>query len=365
MNDLTALRDLGAALDSAATEPPAELRHRVMVATSTRPRPARRPVPRLVPSLGWRLVVAGGLAVAVTAGVFTLLPERGDDSSARHPGLATPGGRTEAAEILHNAALAAANSPLVEPRDDQLIFVESVSSYPETTAGPDGVSTTIPPPKSRQVWLSVDGTHDGLLRERPSASTGPWDETPLAGCRDGQQVVSGGGQTGPAVTRPCKPYPNYQPGLPTNADEMLHYLYANSHGDNPPDQQAFITVGDMIREAYLSPQVLAALFDAAAKIPDVTVVRDVADAAGRHGVAVARSFNGVREELIFDATSYTLLGEREIGVADGPRSSDAPGCGPVASGGTDPGLGCPKPGTLYGLSAQLRVAIVDQAGQLP
>ena len=144
---------------------------------------------------------------------------------------------------------------------------------------------------------------------------------------------------------------------------MLTYLYGNSHGDNPRDQQAFITAADMLRGAYLPPAARSALFRAMARIPGVRAMPDVVDVAGRHGVAVTRTY-GYRQELIFDPKTYEYLGEQETVVADpgtgGPGTTPGRSPGHTASQVPDLPLGM-----VFGRIAILRVAIVDRAGQVP
>jgi len=83
------------------------------------------------------------------------------------------------------------------------------------------------------------------------------------------------------------------------------------HGPSP-DQEAFVTIGDLLRDKIAPPKVAAALYRAAALIPGVTLVRHATDAIGRHGVAVAQTADGIRTELIFSKKSLTLIGERTI-----------------------------------------------------
>jgi hypothetical protein len=264
----------------------------------------------------WRLVAAAAAVVTAAAGVFVV-----DNLMGVRVPTTTPD--TEAAKILLHAALVAQRLPDRSARSNQFVFVESVTAFTGTVVEqgkPPRIELAVP--KLRQIWLSVDGSRDGLLRERPRSGTGPVQEDRLSG-------------SGP---------PAYLTDLPTNTDAMVRYLYRNSHGQNPPDQQAFITVGDLIREAYVPPASLSAMFSAAARIPGVEVVRDAVDASGRHGIAVSRTFGGVRSELIFDPVSYAFLGEREVATKD------------------QDGL---TTGMVVGSTAVLRVTIVDRAGQLP
>ncbi|GAA4988207.1 hypothetical protein GCM10023205_68920 [Yinghuangia aomiensis] len=96
--------------------------------------------------------------------------------------------------------------------------------------------------------------------------------------------------------------------------------------------------------SWAPPQVSAALYQAAARIPGVTVVPSATDAAGREGVAVARSAQGRETQWIFDRATHTFLGERTVLV----EASDT---GPA--------------GTVLGSSAVLAKAAADRAGEAP
>ncbi|MER5225879.1 CU044_5270 family protein [Streptomyces flaveus] len=129
---------------------------------------------------------------------------------------------------------------------------------------------------------------------------------------------------------------------PSSADSYPHG--AGSDLTTGPDQEAFVTVGDLLRASVAPPDVSAALFRAAARIPGVIVVSDVVDAAGRHGVAVAREHDGERFEWIFDMETKELLGERTVLVK---------------------GNAWGKAGTPVTSTAVTRSGIVDKTGQTP
>jgi hypothetical protein len=314
MNELELLNRLGVELDPPEPVPPAALRRRAL----TRPaRPARRFTP------AWRLVVAGGLAAAIAGGLY-LIGALTPDPAAHTPisgsptgtGPARPGG---AALVLHNAALTAGRQKaLPAPRADQFVFSETVTVQTGQTEQPDGtMKTETSPPQRDQLWESVDGTHDGLMRERPESDPSGWRSTPLSACADGKEDI-GAGQTAQ-----CTPDPAYSPGMPTDPTAMLSWLYANSHGDNQRDEQAFITAHDLLGNAYLRPEVEAALFEALARLPGVTVTPDLADLTGRHGIGIGmghldpsdpvagRSPATGSDYLIFDPTTYDFLGTNQ------------------------------------------------------
>jgi hypothetical protein len=126
--------------------------------------------------------------------------------------------------------------------------------------------------------------------------------------------------------------------LPTDPVALLSLIEQQMQGQLPRPEEAFTTIGDLLHEAIAPPRVSAALYRAAALIPGVTVVADATDAIGRHGVAVALTYQGVRSEWIFSRRTFRYLGEHDINIADGSTT---------------------------GMSAILQRAFVNHAGQLP
>jgi hypothetical protein len=110
------------------------------------------------------------------------------------------------------------------------------------------------------------------------------------------------------------PDPTYRllQSLPTSPHALLKIINAAPLVGPPPDQEAFTTIGDLLRESIAPPRVSAALYRAAALIPGVRVIPDTRDAIGRPGVAVSFAFHGVQEEWIFSKTTFQLLGERDV-----------------------------------------------------
>lgn len=314
MNDLRALEDLGSALDP-PTGPPERLRQRALAAHGPRVR-------------GWQLGLAGGIAASVAAGVVL----------AAQLVVVSPPQALNAAEILRAAAAYAQTQPAAV-RGDQFIYVESSVAAIEMSATGGGGGKGVP--KQRRAWLSVDGTRDGMIRERPAG--GSWTDIPLPGCRNGVSQAEKGGKV---YQVPCKPTPGYQSDLPTDANRMRAYLYGRAGATkNPVDQQVFKEAVALIREARLSPATLAAVYQALATIPGVSVLEKATDPAGRTGIAVtATSVQGARTELIFDRKTYAFLGERMVLVRD------------------QDGL---RAGQVLDSAAVLTVAIVNRAGQLP
>ncbi|MFF4837323.1 CU044_5270 family protein [Streptomyces sp. NPDC001315] len=223
----------------------------------------------------------GDGAVAVT---FVVLPSSGGaDAKAQPPTKAT-------VALLEDIALAAEQEPSYgEIRDDQFVYVDSKVSYAQYQ---DGKKTKIPPLHQLESWQSVDGTRKGLLRE---TGRGQWASDPQA--QPGYEVST-----------------NYKhlATLPTDPDEMYDWLRttAPKYSGQQTDQATFVLVGDLIRDAIVPAEQRAAFYRAVARIPGVTLVPDAADAAGRHGVAIARKDpdNPTIDEWIFDKKTHAPCG---------------------------------------------------------
>ncbi|WP_127506785.1 CU044_5270 family protein [Actinoplanes solisilvae] len=258
------------------------------------------------------LLPVGALAVAVAVAVVVTRP--------REAVQAPPD--AEAVQVLRLAAAEARREPVLSARPDQFVYVESQVAWAGSILT-DGKTTYQPPvEKHREIWLSVDGSQKGWVRERADR---PGDEFNM-------DVPIDGGVT-----------PAYLTDLPTDPAKMREWLYNGPDNKNPEDRRAWTMIGDTLREQYLAPAAVSAMFEAAATIPGTSVVKQI-DLAGRRGIAVSRTDGGLRSDLIFDATTYRFLGEREVAVNDV--------------------VPYPK-GSVVGWTAQLKVAIVDGAGQRP
>ncbi|MEV6494688.1 CU044_5270 family protein, partial [Actinoplanes sp. NPDC051633] len=242
MNEMTRLAELGERLDPPSALPPADLRRRVMATTRVR---RNRWTPRLI---------AAGTLAAVATGVVLAgqVVEVGDRP---------PAASAQAAEILRGAAARARQQPAVPVRDDQFVYVESIATSASMNASGEGAVTL--ESRRREIWLSVDGTRDGLLRSRRREGSGDAGTQPIPGCEDGVMSVRKGTRS---VEVPCAATPGYRRDLPADPGAMVRYLYRQGGTKNPPDQDAFTAAGDLIREAYLAPAVRSALFEAASRI---------------------------------------------------------------------------------------------------
>ncbi|MER5351529.1 CU044_5270 family protein [Kitasatospora sp. NPDC002551] len=295
--------------------------------------------------LGWVAVpaLAGGLALAVVlsgGGAGTPAPpQQAQQQSTGGTTLnAAPVG---AVQLLTQAADTAAGKPDPKAGKNQFVYVDSLVAFSSLNMATG--ESKVDPAHRRQIWLSVDGSRHGVLKEERGdgkaiapEKTKPGDPAPRT---DGGMWLDPNAK--PGLNAPTYAY---LATLPTDPDALLKKIYAETKGMGPgPDQEAFVTIGDLLREQLAPPAVSAALYRAAAKIPGVTAVDDSVDASGRHGVAVARENGGIRTEWIFDPKTHEFLGERTVVAAEGNE------------------LG--KPGTVTGHSAVLGRTVVDQPGE--
>ncbi|MFD7405508.1 CU044_5270 family protein [Streptomyces sp. NPDC059866] len=258
-------------------------------------------------------LVAGAVA-AVTAVTLTLAAPSGEQP--------TPTASKEAVALLEDIALAAEQADTLKIRDDQFVYIKSKVGW---SVYEEGKPAKLEPIHQREVWLSADGSKRGMLHDPVVRSDHELLEKETPGI--------------PSNTN----YRHLQT-LPTDPDRMFDWLNSVSQGSSK-DEANFVLVGDLARESLMPPAQAAALYRAAAKIPGVFVIDDAVDAAGRHGVAVARVDDGERVELIFDKETKEFLGEREVAVEDRPSGFEK--------------------GDVTGRSAILERTVVDKAGQRP
>ncbi|MEU6015959.1 CU044_5270 family protein [Streptomyces sp. NPDC047515] len=296
-------------------------------------RPRRRLVRVMVPAVACALAVGGVVVVNLA-------------DSPGHGPTAVSGGRTpgtsEAAQLLDHIALAAAGQKQPTVRADQFVYIESKVAFAGQSAG--GGKVTTPPAHTRQVWLSADGSRPGLLREEGEPDSSLGGDAPVYDL-DGRGATPRPRTAHKKAASISDPTHEYVASLPTDPDALLKLIRDETHGQGQdPDQRAFTAIGDLLAETWAPPQVGAALYKAAAKIPGVTVIDAATDAAGREGVAVARTAHGQQTQWVFDRTTYAFLGERTVLT----ESGDA---GPA--------------GTVVGISAVLNKAAVDRTGEIP
>lgn len=211
---------------------------------------------------------------------------------------------------MDRISLAAGQEKPAQPGPGQFIYIKSQVSWLSIEENVDANEhrTWVQKLHPREVWLSPDG-RKGWLIEMGNGNTS----------KEGMDLDS---DVKPYLSAPSY---DYLKTLPTDPDALLKKIYRETagHGDSP-DQEAFTTIGDLVREQLMTPELTSALYRAAAKIPGVVLVDEAKDAVGRSGIAIARVDEKLAErtEWIFDKKSFTYLGERTVQIreADGIKA---------------------------------------------
>ncbi|GAA3124372.1 CU044_5270 family protein [Streptosporangium carneum] len=312
---------------------------------------------RLVAAAGtreprWRrsytLALAGALAVAVGTTAVVTAQAPGGETNRQDGGtqavVALPEiSHMSAHEVLGRAAHAARDE--LDPRDDQFVKVESQTMYGAfgelvtNDKGETSPETRYLYRTKRAIWQSANGEKAGVLKVEnlePRVYPGwPIPQSAYKRRDDGWTRL-------PICEKPPAYLRNDYASLkklPTDADGMRAHLYTGDRGGDSKDEAAWAAAGDMLRENYVPAAQRAALFKAIGTIPGVDVMENAEDAAGRKGIGVGRVSAGVREDLIFDPTTYELLGERGVVVDEKEAKSPA--------------------GSLVASTAQLSVSVAD------
>jgi hypothetical protein len=238
------------------------------------------------------LLAAAVAAAAVGVVVFQTLP---GDVSTPTSASAAPFLRQAARAVL--AAPTFSEQSAVVPQANQYVYSE--------TEDPSGTLT--------QIWLSADGSLPGLQRW----TSGIKGEVPASGaipypaCTVAQTESTG-----------CSPQAGYFPDMPTSPNALLSYLNqiglvdsaaAGSSAASTPgwmDNDLAKGIMYLMETSYLLPAQQSALFELMAQTPGFTIVPNMADAIGRVGVGVEWNFQGDSGALIFNPTTYALLGDR-------------------------------------------------------
>ncbi|MEU4223543.1 CU044_5270 family protein [Nonomuraea sp. NPDC026600] len=292
--------------------------------TAAVPRRARR---FRLPRAGGRVLAVGALAVAIT--VVAVVAENVGVDAPRPivPGLALPAANAQV--LLHKAAAAVRDRPFTAPRPDQWIYMET--RYQGVgNAAPGKAQTPETPLKTRvdRSWTRADGK--------------------VVATFEGGKLVrspTGGGMPPTSFAKVA--------ALPTDPDALLAWLYGYLGDRQGRDVIAYKLLGSLLGNNLVPPAQEAAVYQAMAKIPGVTVNPDAVDVAGRPALAVGCVEDGwVSQEILLDRTTYTYLGERGVAIAD--YTSPEPDT-----------FFAIKKGTIMSRSVRLAIGITDKPGVRP
>jgi hypothetical protein len=330
---MTALREFRAAVRAPAGERLAAARAVVLAAATGSPGQQARGPGRPRRPAWLRLGIYGAAAAVLAAALLasgTLIFNGG--------GPVTPPA-SAAARVLQRAATAELTQPA--PRGNQFIYTEAAFVLQVAT----GTSRAAPRWETgtalQQMWQSVSGSRPGAFGI-PHCQVDGQRRSP---CQPLIRIPAHAGQPG------VSSYSELQK-LPTSPRALLSYL-EKPNGCPPasigsrtirfgPADRAWNKIGIILgNNMVVPPRLGQALLQAAARIPGVILLHDVADAAGHRGIAAARTASGVlRTELIFAPRSYRFIGVQDVLLKAGH--------------------GLPA-GTVWAASALVRAQVADRA----
>ncbi|WP_086853767.1 CU044_5270 family protein [Amycolatopsis kentuckyensis] len=307
----------------------ATIRQHVLTRTTA---PRRRPVRAVTAAVAASAAVAVAATVVLwPAGTPAVPPSAGPATppSASPPGPDGTQAITDATglgETVNLVVRRVANArPLDVGHGGYLYSTERALSV-QTVTGPDGPASYVAEDVTER-WSAVDeGTLPKLVKTTRGLNARPL--TPADGARlaaygtDYTKVVTYTDTPGtdpkntpatPAKPGLANPTPAYLASLPTDPQRLKAVLEA--------DGPIFKRVGALATtaDALLSPALRSALYQVLATIPGVERVPGQVDLAGRPGVAIARTADGKRAEIVIDPVSSRMLGFRIVAVtaADG------------------------------------------------
>lgn len=329
MDELTLLRnahdEVEPPTDAVLLEARAALFERIAVEADPGARRAapRRSMPRPHP---WRRRIGvAGAGTAVAGSIIAALVMTNVLGLAGWRG----GADAAAAAVLHEASVAAiaSSDPVVGP--GQYLRVDTAAVYGASVFGADGQSASYLTITEEQLYIPADRDDEWVwIRplSRPYETFGP--ESEEAAESSWQAVTAERGAD--AIERLRAPggdfysYPNSHAseqldGLPRDPHRLLNHIYRSTIGQGPsPDGEALVWIADILRSGAVPADLRAAMYGAAAMIPGVTVTEGQANLNGRTGVAIGRleDANGIRQDLIIDPATGSLIGERQVLTRD-------------------------------------------------
>ncbi len=253
-----------------------------------------------------RRLVAVTAAVAAVAAAALVLPTGHDGR------LGADSAR--AAELLRDAAARVGGLP--RPlRPGEYWYVRRETAWTTGVEGKAAGAYTAMGTEIREEWTAADGSRRWTTRP-----TGPLQ---FPGARDRERWAADGSpglipaasedRTHTGFSVGVQPYSYSQlldlPRDPAKLYRHFHDAAVACRCGNGVDDQTFVVAVELLYTAPLPTDLRAAILRAIAFIPGIEQ-RPERDILGRPGVSVAYDGTQGRQALIFDASTYELLGER-------------------------------------------------------
>ncbi len=290
----------------------------------------------LHPRRPWRRTVLAVSAAAALIAALVAVDVVGSDER--------PGATAEAAEVLNGAAAATITSsdPVLAPGQYLLIDTKAVYSYGKYTEAGEFAWLVS---QDSQLYVPADRSGEWVWNQEPSEPVQFFDEASrreaermaaeekipgrvVAGAvppeERNQPMRAAGGRfydDTPRLTLNARPMEEVIATAPRDPEKLLEVVYdyqRNKGRGDTPYEEAFGTISDTLSTGVIPADLRAALYQAAALIPGVTVTDREATLDGRTGISLGMKTPGynARKELIVDPATGQLIGEREILLED-------------------------------------------------
>ena len=234
------------------------------------------------------------------------------------------GADSAAAAVLNDAAAQILSSdPILQP--DQYLQVKTAAVYGATIGDEDGNMASFLTIAEDELYIPADRDDDWVwLRgmSKPYETFGP-ESKKVADEQWAQVIADGRVDYREKLRAPGGRFYSYEnvhspealDHPPRDPYQLLNHIYRITLGAGPsPDGEALVWIADTLRSGAIPADLRAAMYKAAAMIPDVQVTEHTANLNGRTGIAIGRlePSNGIRHDIIIDPASGQLIGERQV-----------------------------------------------------
>ena len=329
MDDLQLLREMRSDVGSAPAATLARGREKVMAKVAqASPSGAHPPKATVTPIRFRRRILFASAAAALLVGGIVV-------ADVIRPG--APGATAEAAEVLNKAAAATirTSDPVVGP--GQYLKIETTELTGSGAQAADGGEVNWQETTGGQVYVPADRAGEWIWNREPrvplESSTDeakalaaeiaarqkdhPEEHPTMFGILSAPGGALYGNEPAVIIGTPLKEAGS----LPRDPHALLDLIYERTKGaGKSPESEAFVTIADGLRTGVVPADLRAALFQAAALIPGVTLTDKEATIDGRTGIAIGiPTADGVaRTDIIIDPTSGLVIGEQNVLLKDFP-----------------------------------------------
>lgn len=221
-------------------------------------------------------------------------------------------GQSAAADVLHQSALATIKTSDPVVPSGEFLRVTTSAVYSKTSGATSYLTLAkdelfVPADRS-QDWVWVRGA------SAPYKTFGAASAAKAAQAKPGETELVRA-PAGGFYSEPSDSSATAFAKLPHDPHALLAYIHRQTAGQgNSVNEATFGYIADKLTNGLAPADLRAALYEAAALIPDVTIQDKQATLDGSTGIAIGRtdSEGNTRDELIINPGTGALIGQREV-----------------------------------------------------